>query len=77
LTPPFHCRDAEEAEAIAILEGIRFVDRWPNETHVVLKTDCSSLASKLNGGVMDRAVTSGTGHQGSYGKTVVLLNSED
>jgi ribonuclease HI len=54
----FRCRDVEEAEAIAILEGIRLADRWPNETHVVLETDCSSLASKLNGGVMDRSVTS-------------------
>jgi hypothetical protein len=45
-------------EAKAILEGIRFADRWANETHVVLETDCSSLTSKLNGGVMDRSVTS-------------------
>jgi hypothetical protein len=58
LYEPAGLRDAEEAEAIAVLEGIRFADRWPNETHVEIEFDCANLVSKVKGSTVDRSVTS-------------------
>ncbi|KAF8670592.1 hypothetical protein HU200_050619 [Digitaria exilis] len=42
----FHCRDAEEAEALACLEGVRMSSRWLDRD-VVLESDCSSVIKML------------------------------
>jgi ribonuclease HI len=51
----FNCRDAEEAEALAVLEGIRFAERWPANTSIVVESDCSNLVGRE----IDRSVLSG------------------
>jgi hypothetical protein len=33
-----HCKEAEEAEAMALLEGLRLVQRWPVSMPVVLES---------------------------------------
>ena len=42
----FHCRDAEEAEAKACLEGVHLVLRWP-DTLMILEADYQSVLTKL------------------------------
>ena len=42
----FHCRDAEEAEALACLEGIKLAERWPMSIKVTVETDCASIVEK-------------------------------
>jgi ribonuclease HI len=41
-----NCRDAEEAEALACLEGIVLGSCWPDH-EVILESDCSQLIDKL------------------------------
>jgi hypothetical protein len=43
------CRDAEEAEAVALLEGVWMIELWPDSTHVVFETDCAELVWKVEG----------------------------
>jgi hypothetical protein len=43
------CRDAKEAEAMALLEGVRMVDCWPDNIHVDFETDCADLVRKVVG----------------------------
>uniref|UniRef100_K3ZFI0 RNase H type-1 domain-containing protein n=1 Tax=Setaria italica TaxID=4555 RepID=K3ZFI0_SETIT len=49
-----HCRDVEEAEALACLEGIRMAARWADRD-MVLVADCSTIIDKLRKGGMDRS----------------------
>ncbi|KAF8718070.1 hypothetical protein HU200_025547 [Digitaria exilis] len=51
----FHCRDAEEAEAAACLDGVRLAGRWP-EKNVVLEVDCAALVDKLQSQELDRSL---------------------
>jgi ribonuclease HI len=50
-----HCRDAEEAEAWACLEGIRLARRWPDK-HFTLETDCASVVGKLQAANEDKSL---------------------
>jgi hypothetical protein len=50
----FHCRDAEEAEARACLEGVHLAHRWP-EIPMILESDCHSVVTKLNESTRDRS----------------------
>jgi len=50
----FHCRDAEEAEAKAYLEGVHVALRWPR-IPMVLESDCQSVVSKLQDTGRDRS----------------------
>jgi hypothetical protein len=50
-----HCRDAEEAEALACLEGIRAAQRW-GDRQFVLETDCAAVYGKLQAMDEDRSV---------------------
>jgi hypothetical protein len=43
------CRYAEEAEAVALLEGVRRVEFWPDSTHVIFESDCAELIKKVEG----------------------------
>jgi ribonuclease HI len=54
----FHCRDAGEAEALAVLEGLSFVGRWSSDTPVETETDCANLAAKVMDYGIDRSVSS-------------------
>lgn len=42
-----HCKDAEEAEAEACLEGIHLAMRWP-EIPMVLESDCRTVVAKFH-----------------------------
>ncbi|TVU21275.1 hypothetical protein EJB05_30902, partial [Eragrostis curvula] len=53
----FHCRDAEEAEAAACLEGVRLSTRWPDAS-CVLESDCSAVVEKVNMKTPDRSIVS-------------------
>jgi hypothetical protein len=55
----FHCGDAEEAEAVAVLEGIRIAERWPANISIIVESDCSNLVTKIMGKEIDRSVLSG------------------
>lgn len=50
-----HCRDVEEAEAMACLEGIRMGARWP-EKDVILESDCATVIEKLSLSEIDRSL---------------------
>jgi ribonuclease HI len=50
-----HCRDAEEAEGWACLEGIRLALRWPDK-QIILEADCASVIGKLQTGCEDKSV---------------------
>lgn len=50
-----HCRDAEEAEALACLEGIRMGTRWP-ERDFIMEADNALVIEKLRTGGMHRSV---------------------
>jgi ribonuclease HI len=50
-----HCRDAEEAEALACLEGVRLASKWPDR-RVVLESDCITVVAKLHAGAKDRSL---------------------
>jgi ribonuclease HI len=43
------CRDVEEAEALALLEGMQMAELWPDSTHVEFETDCADLVRKVEG----------------------------
>uniref|UniRef100_K4AID3 RNase H type-1 domain-containing protein n=1 Tax=Setaria italica TaxID=4555 RepID=K4AID3_SETIT len=49
-----HCRNVEEAEALACLEGIRLAAWWADRV-MVLEADCSTVIDKLTKGGMDRS----------------------
>ncbi|RCV42220.1 hypothetical protein SETIT_9G199100v2 [Setaria italica] len=49
------CRDAEEAEALACLEGIRMASRWPDRA-VILESDCSTVIGKLRVEGLERSL---------------------
>jgi hypothetical protein len=50
--------DVEDAEAMTILEGLHFADRWPSSVKVIMETDCSNLISKVTTIGEDRSTTS-------------------
>jgi ribonuclease HI len=52
----FRCRDAEEAEALACLEGIRLAERWPADVQVLIETDCATVVEKVNNPATDRSI---------------------
>jgi ribonuclease HI len=43
----FHCRDAEEAEGITCLEGLKYADQWPHHIQVILESDCANIVAKI------------------------------
>jgi hypothetical protein len=52
------CRDAELAEALACLEGIKLIHHWPNAIRVVVETDCATIVSKAQCDARDYSGTS-------------------
>jgi hypothetical protein len=54
----FHCRDAEEANALAMLEGLCFAGRWSGDTPLEIESDCSNLVAKVLSAGVDRSGTS-------------------
>jgi ribonuclease HI len=52
-----HCRDAEEAEARACLEGVMLAQQWP-DSPVCVETDCAQVIRKLLAKNMDRSLVS-------------------
>jgi hypothetical protein len=52
------CRDAEEAEALALLEGVRLAEYWPRETPVVFESDCAELVRKVVSADRDNSMLS-------------------
>ncbi|TVU41704.1 hypothetical protein EJB05_15247, partial [Eragrostis curvula] len=54
----FHCRDAEEAEAAACLDGVRLATRWPGVS-MVLESDAALVVSKLKTDDCDRSLIAG------------------
>jgi hypothetical protein len=53
-----NCRDAEEIEAIACLEGLHLAQHWPNNVLVELELDCANVVTKVNNNSRDRSVIS-------------------
>ncbi|TVU23717.1 hypothetical protein EJB05_26096, partial [Eragrostis curvula] len=53
----FHCRDAEEEEALACLDGVRLATRW-HEAAYVMEADCLTVVEKINMNVPDRSIIS-------------------
>ncbi|TVU23147.1 hypothetical protein EJB05_30258, partial [Eragrostis curvula] len=51
----FHCRDAEEAEAAACLDGVRLAARWPDNS-MILESDCATVVAKINDKGGDRSM---------------------
>jgi hypothetical protein len=51
----FNCRDAEEAETLACLDGTRLANRWP-DCAGVLEFDYAALVTKLNSSHQDRSI---------------------
>ena len=49
-----HCRDVEEADAIACREGVHLPLRWP-DAPMILESDCCSVVGKLRVNVRDRS----------------------
>jgi ribonuclease HI len=49
------CHDAEEAEAMACLEGLRAASRWPDQV-VILESDCLTVLGKLREEGPDRSL---------------------
>jgi ribonuclease HI len=43
------CRDVEEAEATACLEGIKLGQHWPDR-QIILESDCAQIVTKLRHG---------------------------
>ncbi|GJM86684.1 hypothetical protein PR202_ga02568 [Eleusine coracana subsp. coracana] len=72
----FNCRDAEEAEALACLDGVRLAGRW-SDRGVVLETDCVTIANKLGALEDDRslvaAVTADIKDEGSRYPSFLVL----
>jgi hypothetical protein len=52
------CREAEEAELMALLERLRLVQQWPVSMPVVLESDCANLILKVEGRDLDRSALS-------------------
>jgi ribonuclease HI len=50
------CRDPEETEALACLEGILLAEHWPPDVQVVLESDCSTVVEKIKSQAADRSV---------------------
>jgi hypothetical protein len=42
-----HCRDAQEAEGISCLEGLKYANRWLSHVQVVLESDCVNIIAKI------------------------------
>jgi hypothetical protein len=53
------CREAEEAETMALFEGLRLIQRWPESTPVVFESDCANLILKVKDRDLDRSVITG------------------
>ncbi|GJN01752.1 hypothetical protein PR202_ga19043 [Eleusine coracana subsp. coracana] len=49
-----HCRNAEEAEAAACLEGVRQAERWP-DCPLILESDCATAIEKIKQDGRDRS----------------------
>jgi ribonuclease HI len=50
-----HCQDAEEAEAMACLEGVKLANLWPDQ-EVVVESDCALVVGKLCDDCVDRSL---------------------
>jgi hypothetical protein len=49
-----HCRDAEEAEVVACLEGLHLAIRWP-EIPMILESDWQIVVAKFHAKGHDRS----------------------
>jgi hypothetical protein len=49
------CRDAEEAEALALLEGAKIVEHWSANICVEFESDCANLVQMVADPSMDRS----------------------
>jgi ribonuclease HI len=54
--PVVHCRDAEEVEALACLEGLHLAQHWPNDMQIEIESDCTNLVEKVLSSSKDRSV---------------------
>jgi hypothetical protein len=45
--PVVHCRDAEEVEVLACLEGLHLAQHWPNDMQIEIESDCTNLVEKV------------------------------
>jgi hypothetical protein len=50
------CREAEEAEVMSQLEGLRLVQQWPKSTPVVSEFDCANLILKVESRDLDCSI---------------------
>jgi hypothetical protein len=64
------CREVEEAEALALLEGIHLVQQWPPSTPVIFESDCANLVQKTENRGLDRSVISTVMRDIKHGLTV-------
>lgn len=73
----FHCQDAEEAEALACLEGVRMVARWPDQDFV-LEAGNALVVEKLKIRGIDRSIVApvihDTQHEGELLRSLVVAN---
>jgi hypothetical protein len=51
-----NCKDAEEAEALACLEGAQPLHQWLNHVQVVLESDCATMVMKVSSNVSDCSI---------------------
>ena len=58
----FRCRDAEEAEAQACLQGIQLAEHFVPDVQVVIETNCATIVEKVNNPSIDRSVVSSLIH---------------
>jgi hypothetical protein len=54
--PVSHCRDAEEVEALACLEGLHLAQHWPNNVRIEIESDCTNLVAKVRSSSKDRSM---------------------
>jgi hypothetical protein len=68
-------RDAEEAEALALLEGAKLAEHWSSDIHVEFESDCANLIQMVQGplGYFSRD----HGYQGELGTTLIKSDTED
>jgi hypothetical protein len=53
-----HCRDVEEAEAMAFLEGVKLANLWSDQ-EVVVESDCALVVGKLRNNCVDSVINDG------------------
>jgi hypothetical protein len=66
-----HCRDAQEAEGISCLEGLKYANRWLSHVQVVLESDCVNIIAKIQS--CEKAISCYHWHQRRHDKTWSVL----